>query len=185
MIFNELQAVWFGKHANYNTPLFVGFKKAISVNKWHESLSASLLGHEMPVFSLWCTGQKYCVAEYNKICHNICELHSTSMTKFPGSVSLLFAFHDWRYTYNCKYKLTNALQQGIPSNSSHTLVQSLQCFITDLSNRLCVGSWLSSAHSSGSANIAKTSKSGTNITTCLVFANTVHYNSLQCDSVVK
>ena len=35
-------------------------------------------------------------------------------------------------------------------------------FITDLSNRLCMVSWLGSAHSSGSATTTKTSKSGTN-----------------------
>ena len=33
---------------------------------------------------------------------------------------------------------------------------------TDLSDRLCMGSWIGSAHSSASANTAKTSKSGTN-----------------------
>ena len=37
-----------------------------------------------------------------------------------------------------------------------------QCFTTDLSNRLCMGNWLGSAYSSGSASTAKMSKSGTN-----------------------
>ena len=37
-----------------------------------------------------------------------------------------------------------------------------KCFTKDLSNRLCMGSWLGSAHSSGSASTAKMSKSGTN-----------------------
>ena len=56
----------------------------------------------------------------------------------------------------------NALQQGIQSNSLHlhcaTITGSLEI---DLSNRLCMGSWPDSAHSSGSESIAKTSKGGT------------------------
>ena len=57
---------------------------------------------------------------------------------------------------------TNALHQGIQSNSLHLLVTITGSLEIDLSNRLCMGSWPDSAHSSGSESIAKTSKSGTN-----------------------